>query len=136
MAFQVADAVANSMLDGYEAAFGASPILRIRSGAAPANLAAASSGTVLATLNLPADWMANAAARSKTKSGTWQDPAADATGVAGHYEIVKSDGVTRMEQGTVGITGSGADLELQNPNLAIGQDVQITGFTKNFPGNA
>jgi len=34
--------------------------LKIYSGSAPANVAAADTGTVLATLNLPSDWMAQA----------------------------------------------------------------------------
>jgi hypothetical protein len=65
MALQYSVAVNNARLDAIETAIGATAILRIRSGAAPANCAAADSGTVLATLTLPADWMSAAAAGSK-----------------------------------------------------------------------
>lgn len=136
MTVQIADSIANAMLDAWETAIGASPILRLRSGAPPANVAAASTGTVLATMTLPADWMAAAAARSKSKSGTWQDLSADAAGTVGHYEIVKSDAVTRQEQGTVTATGGGGDMTIDNVVVAAGQQIDVTSFTRSMPNNA
>lgn len=126
MAFQFSDAVRNAALDAMETAIGASPVLRIRSGAAPANCAAARSGTVLATMNLPADWMANASAGLKGILGTWQDSAADAAGVAGHFEIVQ--GAVCHLQGSVTGTGGGGDMEIQNTNIAVGQSITVTSF--------
>lgn len=96
MAFQFDVASRNAALDALETTVGASPTLEIRSGAAPANCAAADTGTVLATLALPADWMGNAAAGSKSLSGTWQDLSADAGGLAGHFRI-KSGATCRMQ---------------------------------------
>lgn len=136
MTVQIADSVANAMLDAWETSIGASPILRLRTGAPPANLAAASTGTVLASLTLPADWMTAAAARSKSLSGTWQDLSADNPGTVGHYEIVKSDGTTRVEQGTVTATGGGGDMTIDNTVLAAGQQVTVTAFTRSMPNNA
>jgi hypothetical protein len=133
---QIADSIANAMLDSWEASIGASPILRLRTGAPPANVAAASTGTVVASLTLPADWMAAAAARSKSLSGTWQDLAADAAGTVGHYEIVASNGTTRMEQGTVTATGGGGDMTIDNTVVAAGQQVTVTAFTRSMPNNA
>lgn len=136
MPFQIADTIANAMLDAYETAMGASPIMRIRTGAPPANLAAAATGTVLATIPLPADWMGAAAARAKAMAGTWQDTAADNNGTAGHYEIVKADATTRVEQGTVTATGGGGDMTVDNVVFAIGQPVNVTAFSKTMPNNA
>src|SRR5688572_19369574 len=104
MALQLSDAVRNARLDAIESTVGASPSLEIRSGAAPANCAAADAGTVLATIALPSDWMAAAASGSKAKSGTWQDASADNTGTAAHFRI-KQGGTCHL-QGTVG-QGSG-----------------------------
>lgn len=70
MPFQFSTAARNASLDAIETLIGASPILRIRTGAPPANCAAARSGTVLATMNLPADFMAAAVNGSKALSGT------------------------------------------------------------------
>jgi hypothetical protein len=127
MAIQLSEAVRNARLDAVETAIGVSAVLKIRSGAAPANVAAADSGTVLATLSLPSDWMAAAASGAKAKAGTWQDTVADATGTAAHFRIYASDGTTAHIQGTVG-QGTG-DLSLDNTSIVAGQSVTITGFT-------
>lgn len=129
MAIQLSVAVRNARLDAIEATAGASAILRIRSGAQPANCAAARSGTVLATVNLPADWMQNANAGSKALSGTWQDASADAAGNAGHFEIMDSTGTTCHLQGSVTATGGGGDMTVDNVAFAAGQQFNVTAFT-------
>lgn len=127
MALQFSTTVRNSRLDAIETAVGTSAVLKIRTGAVPANCAAADTGTVLATLTLPSDWMAAASGGSKAKSGTWEDTSADATGTAAHFRLYASDGTTVHAQGTVG-QGSG-DLSLDNTSLVAGQTVTITAFT-------
>lgn len=102
MALQYSVGVRNAQLDAVETTVGTSAILRIRSGSVPASCATADSGTVLATMNLPSDWMAAASSGSKSLSGTWQDTSADATGTAGHYRIYDSTGTTCHVQGTCG----------------------------------
>jgi len=129
MAYQFSTAVRNARLEAIESTIGASAVLKIRTGAPPADANAADTGTVLATLNLPADWMADAAGGIKSKSGTWQDLSADAGGVAGHFRIYASDGTTCGVQGTVTATGGGGDMTLDNTNIAVGQQVTITGLT-------
>ncbi|QTH22015.1 hypothetical protein HRJ34_00275 [Rhizorhabdus wittichii] len=129
MTLQYSAAVRNAKLDAVETAIGASAVLKIRTGAPPANCAAADAGTVLATLNLPADWMAAASAGSKSKSGTWQDLTADAAGTAAHFRIYASDGVTCHAQGTITATGGGGDMTLDNTSIAAGQQVDVTAFT-------
>lgn len=129
MGIQLSTAVRNARLDAIETAIGTSAVLKIRSGAAPANCGTADSGTVLATLNLPSDWMANAASGSKAKSGTWEDSSADAAGTAGHFRIYASDGTTVHMQGTITATGGGGDMTLDNTVLAAGQQFTVTSFT-------
>lgn len=131
MAIQYSVTVNNARLDAIETAIGVSAILKIRTGAAPANCAAADSGTVLATVNLPSDWMAAAASASKAKSGTWQDASADAAGTAAHFRIYASNGTTVHIQGTVTATGGGGDLTIDNVVFAAGQSFTVTGFTIN-----
>lgn len=131
MAVQYSTAVNNGKLDAIETVIGTSAITKIRSGAAPANCGTADSGTVLATLNLPSDWLAAASSASKAKSGTWQDTSADATGTAAHFRIYASDGTTCGMQGTVTATGGGGDLTVQNTSFASGQQVTVTSFTIN-----
>jgi hypothetical protein len=129
MAIQFSVDVRNARLDAIETAIGASAILKIRTGAAPASCATADSGTVLATVNLPVDWMANAASGSKSMSGTWEDTSADASGTAGHFRIYDSAGTTCHLQGTVTATGGGGDLQVDNVNFAVGQSFTVTSFT-------
>jgi len=126
MAVQLAISTRNARLDAIETDLGTSPVLEIRTGAQPADCATADSGTLLASLTLPSDWMAAAAAGSKAKSGTWQDLAADAAGVAAHFRIKTSGAVCKL-QGSCGI-GTG-DLQLDNTNIAVGQTVTVTAFT-------
>lgn len=129
MAVQLSTTVRNAMLDAIETAIGTSAVLKIRTGAQPANCAAADSGTVLATMTLPSDWLAAAASGAKAKSGTWSDASADATGTGAHFRIYESTATTCHLQGTVTITGGGGDLTLNSVSITAAQVITITGFT-------
>jgi hypothetical protein len=127
MAFQFSVAARNAALDAIETAIGAAPTLEIRSGSVPANCAAAPTGTVLATITLPSDWLAAASAGAKALLGTWQDASADAAGTAAHFRI--NQGATCHVQGTVTATGGGGDMTVDNTSFGVGQQVNITAFT-------
>ena len=127
MALQYSVAVNNARLDSIESTIGATAILRIRSGAPPANCGTADSGTVLATLTLPADWMSAAAAGVKAKLGTWQDTSADASGTAAHFRIYDSAGTVCGMQGTVGT--SATDMIVDSVSFTAGQSFTITSFS-------
>jgi hypothetical protein len=127
MALQYSVAVRNAQLDALETAIGTSAVLKIRTGAPPADVATADSGTVLATLSLPSDWLAAASSGSKARAGTWQDTSADATGTAAHFRVYASDGTTAHMQGTVG-QGSG-DLSVDNTSFVATQSFTISTFT-------
>ena len=131
MAVQLSTAVRNARLDAIETTISTSPTLEIRTGAVPANCAAADSGTVLATLTLPSDWMAAASGGSKALSGTWQDTSADATGTAAHFRI--KAGATCHIQGTVGT--SGTDMIVDSVSFTAGQQFTVTAFSLS-DGNA
>jgi len=127
MAMQFSTSARNAALDAIETAVGTAPTLELRSGAAPAACASADSGTVLATMTLPSDWMAAASAGAKALLGTWQDIAADAAGTVGHFRI--KQGATCHVQGSVTATGGGGDMTIDNAVLAVGQTVSVTAFT-------
>lgn len=129
MTIQFSVAVRNARLDAIETAIGVSSIMKIRTGAAPASCATADSGTVLATLALPTDYMAAAASGSKSMAGTWQDAAADSAGTAAHFRMYDSTGTTCHLQGTVTATGGGGDLQVDNTSFAVGQQFNVTSFT-------
>lgn len=128
MAAQFSVAVRNATLDAVETTTGTSPKLQIRTGAAPANCATADSGTLLAEITCPSDWMAAASGGTKVLAGSWT-VAASGTGTAGHYRMKDSAGTTCHEQGTITITGGGGDLTVDNTSIASGQTVTITAKT-------
>lgn len=128
MTLALSTTVKNALLDAIETAIGASAVLKIRTGSPP-GIGNADSGTVLASLSLPSDWMAAASGGSKAKSGTWQDTSADASGTAAHFRIYASDGTTVHAEGTVTATGGGGDLTLDSVAITAGQQITITSFT-------
>ena len=126
MTIQYSTTLRNNKLDQIESTIGASALMYIRTGAQPANCAAADSGSLLATITLPSDWMAAAASGSKAKSGTWSTTATGA-GTAAHFRIKDSGGTTCHMQGSIG-QGSG-DLSLDNAVIAVSQTITINTFT-------
>jgi hypothetical protein len=129
MTLQYSESVRNAKLDAVEVAIGTAAVLKIRTGAQPANCAAADAGSVLATLTLPSDWMAAAASGSKAKAGTWQDTSADASGTAAHFRLYASDGTTCHAQGSVTATGGGGDLTVDSVSFTAGQSFTVSAFT-------
>jgi hypothetical protein len=129
MTVQFSATVRNARLDAIETAIGATAVLKIRTGAQPANVATADSGTVLATLTLPADYLAAASGGTKAKSGTWEDASADNTGTAAHWRLYASDGTTAHAQGSVTATGGGGDLTVDNTSFAAAQAFTVTSWT-------
>lgn len=131
MALQFSTTYRNALLDAFETTVGTSAKLNLRSGAQPADCAAADSGTLISTLSLDSDWMAAAAAGSKAKAGTWSGTASTGA-IAGHFRLKDSANTTTHMQGSVG-EGSG-DLSLDNTDINAGQTITITTFTLSAPG--
>lgn len=127
MALQFETTLRNTQLDAIETAAGASAKLSIYTGAAPANCAAADTGTKLITITLPADWMGAAAAGAKALAGSWSGSAtAGAAATPGYFRIKDNTDTTTYLQGTCGI-GSG-DLSF-NGSITSGQTITISTFT-------
>lgn len=124
MTLQFSVAVRNARLAAIETTVGAAPTIEIRTGAVPANCAAPDSGTVLATLTLPSDWMGAPSAGVVDLLGTWEDPSSDATGTAAHWRL--KAGSTCHAQGTVGT--SSADMIVTSVDFVATQPFQITEF--------
>lgn len=128
MALNYSTTLRNNQLDQIESTTGTSAKLYIRTGTKPTACADADSGTLLATLDLPSDWMAAASSGSKAKAGTWTGTAAD-TGTAGHFRVKDSTGTTCHLQGSITATSGGGDMELDNTSIATGQTITVSTFT-------
>lgn len=129
MTLQYSEAVRNARLDVVESTISTAARLKIFTGSPPANCATADSGTLLADLTLPSDWMAAASGGTKAKSGTWEDTSANGTGTAGHFRIYESTATTCHMQGTVTVTSGGGDMEVDNTSFNTGQSFSVTTFT-------
>ena len=130
MAIQLRSATRDARLDAIETYGGTTCACRIYTGAQPADVTVANSGTLLAEFNLPTDWMAAASGGSKAKAGTWQDTSADGTGTPGHFRIYNNqttkDGTTCFIQGSAAV-GSG-DMNFDG-TVTTGQQVTVNTFT-------
>lgn len=62
-----------------------------------------------------------------------KDTSADATGTVGYFRLTDAMG-TAMMQGSVGLTGSGADLILSSLAVTIGDVISITQFDITLSG--
>ena len=127
MALQYSSAIYLARLDQIEVSTGTAAKLNIYSGSAPANCAAADTGTLLATLSLPSDWMNAASGTTKTLLGSWTGTASGgAAATPTHFRLKDTANTTCHVQGTCGV-GSG-DLSV-NGTITSGQTVTVSSFT-------
>lgn len=117
---QQADALARRLDNGY---------LRLYDGVKPATADTALSGNnLLAELRF-ADPCAPAAVNGILTFNTIAPVTASAGGTPSFYRALNSDGATAVLDGTVGLEGSGCNLEFDTLPLAAGGTVTITSFT-------
>lgn len=105
------------------------------SGTAPANADAALTGTPLVTFDMPDDWMTDySAITGKAGLETSVTGTAIASGTATHWRMYAVSDDTEPEvsgltehilQGSIGVTGSGADIEMPNVSIQNGQTVTL-----------
>lgn len=115
-------------------------VMELRTGAVPANCAAASSGSLLARqvlpVDSPSDGWADALAGVLSKNGTWTLTGANgiATSDIGHFRIFEQSSPDKCHiQGDVTATGGGGAMTVDNVSLAAGQVVTVTGFSLTMP---
>jgi hypothetical protein len=125
VALKLSDAARNAMLDGLTATIGSGAVLRIYTGTRPATVATAITSQVqLAELALSTPAAPAASGGVLTFSPITQDSAADATGTASWYRIIR--GSTAIMDGDVAT--SGADLNINTTSIVVGGPIQITSF--------
>lgn len=127
MTLQYSTTLRNAKLDAIETTIGSSPTLEIRTGAQPASCGSTDTGTLLATVNLPTDWMTAASSAVKAMNGTWSTSAASGDGTAGHFRI-KASTTCHMQGSVTGTTGGG-DMTVDNTSFAAGQAFSVTSFS-------
>lgn len=132
MTVKMSAALANSLLDQIETFIGTNPILRFFTGAAPANVAAANSGTLIGEITLDGTWADDAASAIKALSDLpLTDPVANAAGIIGHFRFFASGGTCHL-QGSVSEAGGGGDMIIDNADINAGQEIRVTAMNFNF----
>jgi hypothetical protein len=105
--------------------------LAFYTGTQPATPETAVTGTLLGTLTLASPAFGAAAGGVITANAITGDLTADADGTAGYYRAWKSDGVTAVLDGSVGV--SGADCNLNSIEIRAGADIEVTSWTITLP---
>lgn len=125
MATRFNTASANRLADSLGTAFD-SGFLDIYTGAQPASANDDATGTLLVSIDLPADAFAAAADGVAALSGVW---AADgvAAGLAGWGRFRNAGDTLRMD------VSVGVELLLDDANISIGETVTISAFTFTQP---
>jgi hypothetical protein len=126
MAFQFGTTLRNNRIGQLQTTIGGSAVLKIFSGAEPANPAAADPTGLLLTITLPATFLTSSGGVASL-AGTWSANAS-ATGTAATFRIYDGSAVCHI-QGNVTATGGGGDMTLDNVSIASGQTITVTSFT-------
>lgn len=108
--------------------------IKIYSGAQPADVSVAATGTLLATLPLSATAFPTAVDDTGSAKATANAVTTDANataGTAGYFRAFKTDGTTGVLDGTVGTATS--DMILDKVILDAGDDVVITLWEVTHP---
>lgn len=117
----------NTEADAFAALFNSGK-LRIYDGSQPATAdTAITSQTLLAELTFNATAFGAAALGVLTANAITGDTDADATGTAAWFRAVKSDGSTKLMDGSVGT--SGCDLNLNSVAIQQHAEVDCSSFT-------
>ncbi|MDE2020957.1 MAG: hypothetical protein KGJ13_11525 [Patescibacteria group bacterium] len=130
MAAQFDSTTRNTWATDLNTALGTSALLKIFTGAPPANCGTADSGTLLATLTCAAAGFGSASSGVLTANAI-ASVTAGAAGTAGYFRLYNSSVVCKA-QGTVAT--SGADLNFNNVGWASGDTITISSFVLTMPG--
>lgn len=105
--------------------------LKIYTGAQPASANDAASGSLLATITIPATAFGAAASGIIAKNGTWSAVATGA-GTAGWARMASSDGLKIMD---LLCAESAAELIIDNDAVVTGGVVTVTALTLTVPAS-
>lgn len=133
MTIQLGNTLRDNMVGQYETTVGTAPYIKVFTGAQPAACDSATSGTLLCDIPLASDWFTSSAVGTATLAATGTGTAA-AAGTAAHYRLYNTGTTICHEQGSVTTSGGGGDLTLNNTNIASGQVVTITSWTRSQSG--
>ena len=107
---------------------------RFNAGTLEIRTAGSGGGTLLASITLPNPAFASASAGAISKTGTWSDSSANASGTATHARLINV-GATEIADLTVSETGGGGDIIIDDDAIVAGGVVTISTFTYTVPAS-
>lgn len=131
MTLGLASATRDAFATSLNTSAGTSAKIRIYSSPKPTTGGAVGAAVQLAELTGNATAFGTVSAGVLTVNAITGDAAADATGTAFWFRVVKSDGTTFAFDGDVSTTGS--DLNLNTTAIVAGATVNITSFSFTMP---
>jgi hypothetical protein len=121
MTFQYSTTLRNNQVSQIQATIGTAGVLKIFSGAEPANCAAADPTGLLVTIALPATFLTSSGGVT-TLVGTWS-AVASATGTAASFRMYDGSGVCHVQGNCT------TDLVLDDTSITTGKPVTVTSFS-------
>ncbi|WP_350351866.1 hypothetical protein ABS642_00695 [Microbacterium sp. A8/3-1] len=106
--------------------------VQIRTGAQPASVGTAATGTLLGTLTLSDPAFADAVNGVATANPITGDTAADATGTAGWFRGFDSTGAAVID-GACSLAGDGGEMILDKVAVIAGGAINVTSWTVTQP---
>jgi hypothetical protein len=133
MSLTFSTSVRNAFCTAVSTAIGDAGLLRIYDGARPASVGAAvTSQVLLAELIFDSPFAGIPNLGVLTANEVTGDPSSNASGTATWFRILRSDGVTAVVDGSVGV--SGADLILTDVTIAVGVPAHVSSLQFTAPG--
>lgn len=134
MAVRINTGMQNRQADhGGQAFDGGAAVIEFRTGAQPASANDAATGTLLATLTLPADAFGAAAAGVAAKAGTWQATVV-ADGTPGYARMRNTGDTLRMDFSVSAVAGGG-DCEFDDTTWVTDGTVVVDSATLTQPAS-
>lgn len=130
----VRSAACDAIVDLIDAGSGAGT-LKFYTGSPPTNASDAASGTLLATLTFSDPAFGAASNGVATASSITSDTSADASGTAGYFRVLDSNG-TVIFQGTAGLTGDTPNAVFDNATIVAGGTIAVSSFTFTVPAES
>lgn len=134
LAAAIDTAATNAATTAFASTAGAGTTLEIRTGAAPATPETAATGTLLATVTV-GSWTGTSDGSGNVTAGNPAAVTIAATGTAAHFRL-KTSGGTALLDGSVGESGSGADLILDDADLVASGSLDLGAPTLTIPVTA
>lgn len=127
---QMGTALRNDRASRIEAVIGTAAIVEVRTGAPPANCAAADTGTLLMQITADTDWLTAPSGGAVSLNGTLATTSADGSGTPGHYRVWNSGRTVCHLQGTAsGPTVGTGEMLLDADSITAGQAANVTSLS-------